>query len=371
MNAWVEVDLQQVTQNVRKLIQFVGPRAKLLAVVKSNAYGYGMEAVARAALRGGASWLGVANAEEGVRLRNAGIVAPVLVLGRTDPAVVGEVVRFGLCQSVWDPELVEALSSWSARLNKPARVQIEVDTGMGTSGVLPTKAGEFAELLRGMRGMQLEGIYTHFANAHLDDPEPCREQLRRFEAAVEAVRGTGMEPGIRHACNTGAIALVPEAHLDMVRSGCGVLGMWPFPFPNPTGVREAVAFKARVEFVKELPEGAGVSYGSTFRCSRHTVVAAVPVGYGQGMPRRLSNAGEVLVRSRRAPIVGLICMNRFMVDVTDVPGVQPGDEVVICGEQGGQRISVAETAMSAGLGVGEFLMPYLLPKVYVDSGPCV
>ncbi|MGB9868013.1 MAG: alanine racemase [Bacillota bacterium] len=363
----MEVNLQEITENVRRLIKFVGPRTKLLAVVKSNGYGYGMESVARAALRGGASWLGVATAEEGIRLRNVGIAAPVLVLGRTEPALAGEVVRFGLCQSVWDRELLESLSSWSSRLNKPAKVQIEVDTGMGTSGLLPSETRRFGELVMDARGVQLEGVYTHLAKVDQGDSEACREQLRLFQSAVDALAGAGIRPGIRHACNTGGIALVPEGHLDMVRSGCGVLGMWPFQFPDPIGLKEAVAFKSRVEFVKELPEGAGVSYGSAFRCRRRTVLAGVPVGYGQGMPRKLSFGGQVLVRSRRVPIVGLICMNRFTVDVTEVPGVEPGDEVVICGEQGGQRISVAEAAMGAGIGVGEFLLPYLLPKVYLDN----
>jgi len=367
VSAWVEVDLSVISENVRRFRQFVGPRVRVLGVVKSNAYGYGLVPVAGAALRGGALWLGVGSIGEGVALREAGISAPVLVFGRPGVPLARVVVEYGLSQAVGDEEMALALSSWACKLSKPARIHIDIDTGMGTTGMRPEDIPVFAERLRSVPGLVVEGSFTHFANTWITDPGPCEAQIDSYISALKALKNAGIDPGIRHACNTGGISLVPRAHLDMVRPGAGIHGMWPFPFPDPIGLTESMTFKARVEVVRVLPEGAAVSYTSLFHCSHPTTVAWVGLGFAEGLPRRMTNSGGVLIHGRRAPIVGAVCMNRFAVDVTDIAGVRPGDEVVICGRQGSENITVAQAAMSAGVNVGEFLLPYRLPKTYLGE----
>lgn len=368
MNAWVEVDLDIIRENVGKIRRFIGPDTEVLAVVKSDAYGYGMKQVAEAALGGGASWLGVADIDEGIALRQAGFTAPVLILGRTPAVRAGDVIQHNLSQATGDADLLMALGKQAEKLNSQASIHLEIDTGMGITGVRPDKIKGLANLLASTPGVKVEGVFTHFANAGAQTPDGSRKQLAMFFRALEIVEAMGINPGIRHACSTGAIAQVPEAHLDMVRTGCGLHGMWAFSFPDPIGLTESMAFKAKVEAVKALPEGAEISYSSLFRCSRPTIVASIPVGYGYGLPRKLTNTGEVLIKGKRAPMIGLICMNRMAVDITGIPGVEPGDEVVICGSQGNEAIRIVESAMSAGLGVGEFLLPHFVRRVYISSG---
>lgn len=362
--AWVEVDLDVISANVRRLKAYVTPGVKVMAVVKSDAYGYGMIPVAKAALSGGADWLAVASVDEGITLRNAGINAPALVLGSTPPDGAGELVRFDLTQALSGVAMVAALRREMDRQGKKAAVHLEVDTGMGHTGVLPCDVVSVCRSVLSS-GVELGGVFTHFSSASAGDGARNREQFAVFTEVLDRLKAEGIEPGLRHSCNSTAIATFPRGHLDMVRSGCAVLGFQPTPVD--TGVVEAVSIKSRVEWVKRLSAGSPVGYGCTHTCGCDSTIACVSLGYSQGLPRALAGKASVLIKGQPAPIVGKVSMNRFAADVTGIDGVEQGDEVVIVGRQGQARIALSDSARSAGIGVGEFLVPFLVPRVYLGG----
>ncbi len=336
------VDLAAIRHNVRALMP---PRAQLMAVVKANGYGHGAEPVARAALSAGATWLGVALVEEGIRLRDAGVAEPILVLTQFPAGSEGAALAAGLTPTVYTTEGLERLAA--AAVGRAIGVHVKVDTGMHRVGLDPARAVEFvADAVR--MGLEVEGLWTHFA-ASEDLGEPfTRVQLERFDDVVARVRSTGVRPRYLHAANSAAAMAVPESHFDIVRLGLAIYGLSPAAgLPGAEALRPAMRWRSRVAAVRRLPAGERVSYGLRDRLERASTIATVPVGYADGYSRLLSGSGEVLIGGRRHPIAGTITMDQLMVDCGD-DRVREGDDVVLMGRQGDQEITAEELAARIG-----------------------
>jgi alanine racemase len=346
---WVEVDLAAIGHNVARLKAIAHP-ALLLAVLKADGYGHGAVRVARTALLHGADYLATACLSEALDLRRHGVFAPILILGYTPPWQAQEIIRHDLTATVFSPEPLRHLSRAAQSLGKgPAKVHVEVDTGMRRLGLLPPDVPAFLELARSLPGIEVEGIFTHFASADGADPGPTLAQIDRFEAVLTAIRACGPEPRYVHAANSAATLRFPRARYGMVRCGIAMYGLDPSEVvPCPPDFRAALTFKTLVAQVKDLPAGSPISYGGTFVTARPSRIAVLPVGYGDGFRRSPRNWGDVLIRGRRAPIVGVVCMDMCMIDVTDVPGARDGDEVVLIGRQGADQITVADVACRLG-----------------------
>lgn len=340
----VEVDLEAVRHNVRLLRP---ERAALLVVVKADGYGHGDLPVARAALEAGASWIGVALVEEGLGLRERGIGAPILVLSECPPGSEKEALAAGLTPSVYTRDGLAGLAEAARALGRPAGVHLKVDTGMHRVGLWPPSAAPtFARELVDA-GLELEGLWTHFA-ASEEDEDGTREQLGRLLEARDAVVAVGIRPRLLHAANSAATIRFPETHLDLVRPGAAVYGVDPGGGIGPAfGLRPALTWRSQVTMVKRLPAGERVSYGWRYELERPSNVATVPVGYEDGYPRGLSSKADVLVRGRRHRVAGTVTMDQILVDCGD-DEVRPGDEVVLIGAQGDERITAEELAAHLG-----------------------
>jgi alanine racemase len=336
--AWVDVDLAAVAHNVRACRSLLARDCRLVAVVKANAYGHGMVRIARTSLRSGADELAVANVHEGAQLRQAGITQPIQIAGPLAPSEAGLAVQHGLLPSVGCGEVAAALAAATRRY---LPVQIEVDTGMSRHGVAPDQLATLVRQIHDRGRLTIAGVYTHFAATGTgpSDLAAMQAQLATFTHVVDAVRA--LRGVRRHACNTlGALAL-PAAHLDAVRIGGGLYGFDPFrsaATAGPVELRPALALKARIVGLRTVPSGTPVGYGGTFVTTRPSRLALLPLGYADGLLRELWNGAPVLVRGVRAPIVGVVSMNQTVVDVTSVAGAMLGDEVVLLGAQGSERL---------------------------------
>jgi alanine racemase len=338
---FVRVDLAAIRHNAALLTP---EGVRLMAVVKADAYGHGDTVVARAALEGGASWLGVALVEEGLGLRAAGIDAPILVLSEVPPGSEAEALEAGLTPTLYSAGGLERLA---AAAPAGTAVHVKVDTGMHRVGVFPPEAAPaFAgEVARA--GLRLEGLWTHFARSE-EDEATTRDQLALFRRVVDDVKAAGHVPDLLHAANSGATILHPESHLDIVRPGIALLGIPPGPGVGASlGLRPALSWRSAVSFARRLPAGEALSYGHRYRLERDANVATVPVGYADGYPRALSSAADVLIRGRRCRVAGSVTMDQLMVDCGDLT-VTSGDEVVLLGSQDGETITAEELAGPAG-----------------------
>lgn len=338
----IEVDLSKIEQNVRLLKQTMGG-AKLMAVVKANAYGHGLVQVAKTALSAGADWLAVAIPEEGENLRKNGVKAPILVLGGVNSMGARASVENGLTQVVFDPRGLMELEQACAALGRHATAHIKLDTGMGRIGVRSEL--ELRALLRAFKaapGVELTGVFTHFANADAENDEYTAAQMAKFRALC-AVLPSDI---LHHAASSAAMLRYPETRLDMVRAGIVMYG-YP-PVKTQFLFQPALQWKTEIAYIKEIEAGACVSYGCTYRADKPTRVATLPVGYGDGYHRALSGKGFVLVGGKRCPILGRVCMDQMMVDVTAVPAAKRGDTVVLLGRQGSGVISAEDLAGWAG-----------------------
>ncbi len=365
---YCEIDLEAIRNNVRVMRAAIHGGAKFLAVVKADAYGHGAVPVARAALEAGAKALAVAIPEEGMELRAAGIDAPILVLGGIDASAAPAVVAADLTQVVFDEARVRALSEAAVRLGKTARVHLKLDTGMGRIGVrTPQAVRALVRLIDGLPGVELTGYFTHMATADEPDSTGTLEQIARFDALCAVIAEEHPAPITRHAANTASIFCYPQAHYDMVRGGIALYG-YP-PVPGVKGLKPAMRWVTRAVYVKTIEPGDAVSYGGQFVAKRPTRVMTVPVGYADGYRRGLSGKGCVLVRGRRAPVLGRVCMDQIMVDVTDIPGAQEDDEVVLLGAQGGDCIDAQEMADWLGTISYEVLCSpsKRVPRVYLHA----
>jgi len=342
---WVEVDLEAVAYNVRQVKEIVGPDVQVQAVLKADAYGHGAITVARTALNNGASCCGVASVNEAVRMRQSGVDAPILVLGYTPAWLAKRALLHDVTLTLYDADVARAYSRAATELRRTARVHVKVDTGMGRLGLLPDQVVSFVQDIRDLPGFDLEGIFTHFSVADDETLEYTRWQLDRFLKTLGQLAGLGINFRIVHCANSAALLRLPEARFNMVRLGLALYGLQPSPHVQlPEGFRPALAWKTTIAQVKTLPPGSYVSYGNTYQTQGEETIAVIPVGYADGFRRAPTRWQSVLVRGRRAPTVGRVCMDQTMVDVSHIPNVRVGDEVVLIGRQGDDAITAEEVA---------------------------
>lgn len=353
-NGWVEISESALRNNVAVFRRIAGDGRRLMAVVKSNAYGHGMIEVARIALEAGADWLGVFSADEGLALRERGIDAPILVFGPTPEPALAAAVRRGLRLTMASVSAARALARSPEAPG--ARVHLKIETGTNRQGLL---AGELGDAIRALRkgGAAIEGAYTHFADIE-DTTEHAfaEKQKARFAEVLAQLAADGVEIELPHSACTAAAILFPETHHGLVRMGIGLYGLWPSKetrvSANALGrdridLRPVMTWKTRIAQVKAVTAGDFVGYGRTFRSTRSTLLAVLPVGYADGYDRSLSNSAFAIVRGVRAPVLGRVCMNMTMLDVSDVPGAAEGDEVVLLGAQGDERVTAEDLARLA------------------------
>jgi alanine racemase len=353
-----EIDLKAIAHNIKELRRITRSSARLMAVVKANGYGHGAIEVAQSAIKNGADVLGVARLEEGIQLRKAGIEAPILIFGFTHPDLAAALLEYDLTQTVYTLASARAFSQTAASHRKKIKIHLKVDTGMGRLGLLPrnfqldnsvainANAIEEALAIAGLKGLELEGIYTHFATADSADKSYAENQLDLFMNYLNRLRQAGLEPPVRHAANSAAAIDMPHSHLDLVRPGIAIYGLFPSDEVNKKHVslKPAMSLKAKIIHLKEVPAGFKVSYGITHETRQATTIATIPIGYADGLNRLLSSRGQMLVHGQRAPIIGRVCMDLTMLDVGHIDSVQMGDEVVIFGQQDNDSITVDEIA---------------------------
>ena len=350
-STWVEIDLDALIHNIREVRSRISDRPGILLVVKADAYGHGAVEVARVAVTNGVDMLGVATLHEGIELRQAGIDAPILILSPPMANETPGVVEYDLTCTVPSLSIARSLSRASDARGKRASVHVEIDTGMGRSGVGTEEAVPFVTAVAKLPNLSLEGVFTHFPSSD-EDLEFTRAQVGRFLGLLERLEAKGLNVPLRHAANSGGILGVPESFgspLNVVRPGIMVFGLRPSDQTPVAGdLKPVMSFKSRIAQIRELPEGHPVSYGRTYHTPGPMRVAVIPVGYGHGYSWRLSNRGEVLIRGRRAPVVGRVTMDVTMVDIDPIEGAEVGDEVVLFGRQGDAAISVDDIASRIG-----------------------
>ena len=337
------VDLAILRENIRLIRAALPEQTRLMAVVKADAYGHGLVQTARAALEAGASWLAVARVEEGVRLRDAGVECPVLVLGAASAEDAPQAILNELHMAVCGAQDVRMLEAEAERQSKPALVHLKLDTGMSRIGARTAdEAQAVLAALEECPQVKLTGAFTHFADADGEDMSFTLRQLDKF-CALTALLPDGI---LRHCANSAAIHRLPQARFDMVRAGISMYGYPPVETDMP--LRPAMEWRTKVAFVKEIAPGDAVSYGCTYRADKPVMVATVACGYGDGYHRASTGKAQVIIRGRKAPVIGRICMDQMMADVTDIPGVRAGDDVILLGRDGDAQITAEDLAQWAG-----------------------
>lgn len=368
--AFLEIDLAALRGNLRAIRRVVGPGTAVGAIVKANAYGHGAVEVARAALQAGARMLCVAIVDEGIELRQAGLDAPILVLGPPDPGEIDEALAHHLVVSISDAGHASLVAAAAARAGRRACVHVKIDSGMGRHGARPEVAERLARVLRETPDLEVAGVFSHFADAYETELRWTTHQLEQFLSVCAHFGADGRGGATRHICNGVAIVRMREAHLEMVRPGSILYGFNPGFAPElmPEGIRPVAALRCRIGTVKQVEAGQPVGYGCTWRTERDSRIAVLPLGYADGYPRALSGNADVLIAGQRCPAVGRISMDAITVDVTEAEGVAAGDEAVLIGAQGEERITIEELAKRAGT-IGEEITSRLssrLARTYLN-----
>lgn len=361
---WAEVDLSAIAHNVQAIKKELRPGVQFCAVVKADAYGHGAVPVADAVLAAGADRLAVAILAEAVELRQAGITAPLQILGYTPPEQAQTIAAYDIAQTVYSWEAVQALAAAGRETGRPVKLHIKIDTGMGRIGILPEAAGEFAAAAAALDGVELEGVFSHFATADEADKSYAYQQYGRFQQALERIKARGITIPIRHIANSAATLEMPDTHLDMVRPGIILYGLWPSPEVNRSlSLRPAMCLKAQLAHVKTVPAGTGISYGRTYITAAERRIATLPIGYADGWTRLLSGRTAVLIHGCRAPLVGKICMDQCMADVTGIEAVKSGDVATLFGVP---ELTADEVAGSLGTINYELvcMMGKRIPRIY-------
>lgn len=372
--AWAEINLDNIAHNVKEIRKITNKRTELMGVVKADAYGHGAVEVARALLENGVSRLAVAMIDEAIQLRKHGIDAPILIMSHTDPSRAKDVIKYNVAQTVFSYELAEVLSNAAIRLGHKARIHIKVDTGMTRVGFKPGYGiVEGIIEMSKLKGIIVEGMFTHFASADENDRDYTYMQFEKYISICTELRRVGIHIPIKHVANSAALIEFPEMHLDMVRPGIILYGHYPSSKIDRSKInlKPAMTLKANIILVKEVEYNIPVSYGRVFTTRRRSKIATVPVGYADGYSRTLTGKARVLINGEYAPVVGAICMDQFMVDVTDVKSdVKVGDEVVIFGTQAGKEIKAEEVASLAGTINYEVIsvVGKRIPRVYLKGG---
>jgi len=375
---YAAVDLSAVRWNMERMYENLTPGTQMMGVIKTDGYGHGAVPIGRELeTLPYVSGYATATAEEAFLLRRAGLKKPILILGYTFPYCYEEMIGQEIRPAVFRRDMLEALDGCAGKLGKKAMVHVKVDTGMSRIGIRPDEEGfAFMEWALGLQHVIVEGIFTHFARADEADKGAARAQLSKFLAFLEEVkRRTGREIPIRHCSNSAGILTLPEANLSMVRAGITLYGLSPSGEVTKDflSLRPVLSLKSHLVYVKEVEAGTPVSYGGTYVTAGRTRIATVPVGYGDGYPRSLSNKGYVLIRGKRAHILGRVCMDQFMVDVSDIPEAKEGDEATLIGTDGAEEITMEILGDLSGRFNYELAcdLGKRIPRVYMKEGEIV
>jgi alanine racemase len=361
---WAEIDLNNLAHNFRQVKKMLAPATKVMVTVKADAYGHGLIPVSKKLVSCGVDHLGVASIDEGISLRKSGIRKPILVLGPVLKKDILPLFQYRLAATVCDEESVEALNRKARSLGQDLDIHIKIDTGMGRIGVPCPQALEFIRKVRQCKGLRLQGLFTHFALADTDK-DYTRRQAKLFNRIAQESEKEGLRIPLLHAANSMGVLNFKEAHFNMVRPGLVIYGLYPKQGLK-ISLKPVLSLKTRVIFVKDLPSGCGISYGHSYVTKRSTRVATLPIGYGDGYPRLLSNQAPVLIKGRLFKVCGRICMDQMMVDVGDL-SLKTGEVVVLIGSQGKRRISVEELAVLSQTIPYEIVcgLGSRIPRVYI------
>ena len=372
---WAEVDLDAIWENMVHMKENIAEKTKILAVIKTDGYGHGGVPIAKM-LEQLDFMFGYAAAtyEEAHVLREAGVKKPILILGYTFPYCYEELIREEIRPAVYRRDTVEELVAAAANVGQKAKVHIKVDTGMGRIGITPDEEGlEFVRFLMGHPELEVEGIFTHFVKSDEEDKTSANHQLALFQNFIDRIQTElGLTIPVKHCSNSAAILEMPQANMDMVRAGITTYGLYPSEEVRKDIVplRAAMSLYSHIVYCKTIHAGQSVSYGGLFTAQKDTRVATIPVGYGDGYPRSLSGKGYVLIRGKKAPILGRVCMDQFMVDISEIPGVMEGDKVTLLGVDGTERITAEELGELSGRFNYEFVcdLGKRIPRVYRQHG---
>ncbi|HOX53942.1 MAG TPA: alanine racemase [Candidatus Omnitrophota bacterium] len=345
---WVEIDLAALEHNFKQIKKLVGNKAKVLCVVKADAYGHGMVEVSKKLVKCGADYFGVASIDEAIKLRKSGIKLPILILELIPDEHAGSIVDYNLTQGISTEKLAQSLNNYARKKGKIAKVHIKIDTGMGRLGVWHEGALELVKKIKKLKNIKIEGIYTHFPCADTDRFF-TNHQVRNFDTLIKRLNKNNIDIPFRHCANSVGVIDYKCSHLNLVRPGLMLYGIYPKENLRPKiELQPVMSFKTKVLFTKKIPQGRTVSYGRTYIARRPTSIATLPVGYSDGYLRVLSNKAEVLIKGARRKIAGRICMDQSMVDLNNLKNVSIGDEVVLVGKQGKEKITLEELASLAG-----------------------
>ncbi|NFI95448.1 alanine racemase [Clostridium botulinum] len=369
---WAEIDLDAIAYNMRN-IKKLAQNKDVIAVVKADCYGHGALDVVPTLLENGASRLAVAVLTEAIELRNNNVTAPIMILGYTPEYLFEEVVNYDIEQTVYDLEYAKKLSHLAIKFNKKAKVHIAIDTGMGRIGFIPNeKAIKDIKKIYNLKGLDVIGIFTHFSTSDETDKEYTNEQFNKFTSFIDMLSKVGVKIPIKHISNSGAIIDMPKTYLDSVRAGIILYGYYPSDEINKDNIKlkPALTLKASLTRVQELDINSYIGYGKTFKTERKSIIATLPIGYADGYSRLLAPGAKVIINGKFAPIIGRICMDQCMIDVTDIDDIHVGDEVIILGEDGNLKLTANDLAKSMGTINYEILcmLKYRIPRVYMKNG---
>lgn len=369
---WIEIDLGALLHNFDVIQKKLRPGTEILVPVKADAYGHGAPSVAKALEAKGAAFLGVASVDEAILLRKEGIRIPILILNAILEKEIDAVLEYNLTQTVCTEAAARELDASSGRWKKRVPVHLKVDTGMGRLGVWYEEAESLVRVIKGRRNLFLEGLYTHLANADDADPEMTLLQIRRFQEVVDRLKKQSLLPRIIHLANSAATLSYVSSHFNLVRPGLAIYGIDPY-YENgrkfTAELRPALRLLTRIVHLQKTAAGRRISYGGTYTTQRETMIATLPVGYADGYNRLLSNQGHVLIRGKKVPVCGRVCMDQMMVDLGALQDVSLGEEVVLIGRQGDQEIRVEELSTLCNTIPYEFLvrLSNRIPRIYLHS----
>lgn len=374
--AWAEIDLDNLANNMREIRRITDKNAQVTAVIKADGYGHGAKYIAQTLLENGADRFAVAVLDEGLELRRYGIKVPILVLGYTQPERAKAIVEYDIEQAVYSYELAKALSEEAVKQNKEVKIHIKLDTGMGRIGLRADESAiDCIKEIYKLPNVTIEGMFTHFAIADEKDKTFTEEQFSKFMWVANRLEEEGIKIRLKHCGNSATIIDLPKMHLDMVRAGIILYGLAPSQDVelDKINLKQVMSLKVRITHVKEINSGESVSYGRKFIASKKSKIASLPIGYADGYTRMLSGKAEALVNGIRVPVVGRICMDQCMIDVTGIEDVKVGDEVVLFGEQKGSFISIDEIAQKLGTINYEIvcMIGKRIPRVYIKEGKVV
>ncbi|RBP44787.1 alanine racemase [Garciella nitratireducens] len=369
---WIEVDLDAISHNIQTIRKLVGKDKKIMGIVKADAYGHGAVEVAQVLLKHGVEYLAVSILDEAIALRKGGIIAPILILGYTPVEQVKEIVKWGITQTIYNRDIIYALSKEAQKQKKRVKIHIKVDTGMGRIGFIGKE--EIVKAVKEFRQLpyiDIEGIFTHFSVADQKDKRYTFKQLKNFEKVIKALEKEDIYIPIKHTANSAATIDIDQSRFDMVRPGIILYGLYPSDEVRKErlNLKPAMSFKTRIAHIKKVPPNTSISYGRKFITSNESIIATLPVGYADGFSRMLSGKAKVLIQGKKVPVVGAICMDQCMVDISNIPNVEIGDEVIVFGK----GLPVEEIAEKLGTINYEVIcmLNKRVPRVYKHKGKII